>query len=69
MVKWWVPRVAIDAIRECAVLNGHGGYSEDLPHQAMLRDLSGFEWGDSTPQIQKSIIPRELLRGTPIPRR
>jgi cyclohexanecarboxyl-CoA dehydrogenase len=64
MVKWWAPRVAIDALRDCVVLNGHGGYSEDLPYQALLRDLSGFELGDGTPQIQKTIIAREMLRAS-----
>ncbi|WP_019808698.1 acyl-CoA dehydrogenase family protein [Saccharomonospora halophila] len=61
MVKWWVTDVAIKAIRDCIVLHGHSAYSEELPFQAMLRDVSGLEIGEGTPQIQKVVIGRSLL--------
>lgn len=60
MVKWWVPRVAFDAIQDCIVLHGHVAWSDEMPLQQMLRDVSGMQIGDGTPQIQKLVIAREL---------
>lgn len=61
MVKWWVPQLAMRAINDCVVLHGQVGWSEEMPLQQLLRDVSGFQIGDGTPQIQKLIIARELL--------
>ncbi|NNH70930.1 acyl-CoA dehydrogenase [Nocardia uniformis] len=61
MLKWWAPQVAFAAINDCVVLHGHVGWSEEMPLQAMLRDVSGYQIGDGTPQIQKLIIARELF--------
>jgi cyclohexanecarboxyl-CoA dehydrogenase len=61
MVKWWNPEVAFNAIKDCIILHGHMGWSDEMPLQAMLRDVSGTFIGDGTPQIQKLIIARELL--------
>ncbi|MEU6702067.1 acyl-CoA dehydrogenase family protein [Pseudonocardia sp. NPDC046786] len=61
MIKWWGPRTAVQAIHDCIVLHGHVAYSEDLPLQQMLRDVSGLEIGDGTPQIQKLIVAREIF--------
>jgi cyclohexanecarboxyl-CoA dehydrogenase len=60
MVKWWVPRLAFDAIQDCIVLHGHVGWSDELPLQQLLRDVSGMQIGDGTPQIQKLVIARQL---------
>lgn len=61
MLKWWAPRVAFAAIQEAVVLHGHLGWSEEMPLQALLRDVSGYQIGDGTPQIQKIIIARDVL--------
>jgi cyclohexanecarboxyl-CoA dehydrogenase len=61
MVKWWAPQVALKAIEECVVLNGHVGWSDELPLQAMRRDVSSLLIGDGTPQIQKLIIARDAF--------
>jgi cyclohexanecarboxyl-CoA dehydrogenase len=61
MVKWWATEVSLEAIRDCIVLHGHTGYSEELPLQAMLRDVAGLEIGEGTPQIQKLVIARSIL--------
>lgn len=61
MLKWWAPQVAFAAINDAVVLHGHIGWSEEMPLQAMLRDVSGAQIGDGTPQIQKLIIARELV--------
>jgi cyclohexanecarboxyl-CoA dehydrogenase len=60
MIKWWVPRLAFDAIQDCIVLHGHVAWSDELPLQQMLRDISGMQIGDGTPQIQKLVIARHL---------
>lgn len=61
MLKWWAPQVGFHAVQECIVLHGHLGYSEEMPLQALLRDVSGFQIGDGTPQIQKLIIARAAI--------
>lgn len=61
MVKWYATDVALEAIRTCIIAHGHTGYSEELPLQAMLRDVAGLEIGEGTPQIQKLVIARSLL--------
>lgn len=61
MLKWWAPQVGFKAVQECVVLHGHVGWSEEMPLQALLRDISGFQIGDGTPQIQKLIIARAAI--------
>jgi cyclohexanecarboxyl-CoA dehydrogenase len=61
MVKWWAPHVAVRAIEDCVVLHGHVGWSDEMPLQAMRRDVSALLIGDGTPQIQKLIIARETF--------
>lgn len=61
MLKWWAPKVAFAAIQEAIVLHGQVGWSDELPLQALLRDVSGYQIGDGTPQIQKLIIARDIL--------
>lgn len=61
MTKLMATDVSLRTIRDCIVLHGHLGYSEELPLQAMLRDISGLEIGEGTPQIQKVVISRALL--------
>lgn len=61
MLKWWAPQVGFNAVQECVVLHGHVGWSEEMPLQALLRDISGFQIGDGTPQIQKLIIARAAI--------
>jgi cyclohexanecarboxyl-CoA dehydrogenase len=61
MLKWWAPRVAFAAVQEAVVLHGQVGWSEELPLQALLRDVSGYQIGDGTPQIQKLIIARDVI--------
>ena len=32
-----------------------------MPLQSLLRDISGYQIGDGTPQIQKIIIARDVI--------
>ena len=61
MCKWWAPVVAFDVIKDCLLLHGHAGYSDDFPHQQRLRDVLGLQIGDGTAQIMKLIIAREKV--------
>ena len=67
MCKWWAPLVAYEAIQQCLLLHGHGGYSKDLPHQQRLRDVLGLQIGDGTAQIMKLIIARERAGRSAVP--
>ena len=57
MCKWWPPKLAYDAILQCLLMFGHGGYDRGLMEQR-LRDVLGFHIGDGTAQIMKTIIAR-----------
>jgi cyclohexanecarboxyl-CoA dehydrogenase len=61
MTKLYATEVSLQTIRDCIVAHGHSGFAEELPLQAMLRDVSGLEIGEGTPQIQKVVIGRALL--------
>jgi cyclohexanecarboxyl-CoA dehydrogenase len=61
MVKWWGPKVAVDAIHDCLLLHGHYGYTQDLPLEQRLRDVIGLEIGDGTAQVSKIVVTRELF--------
>ena len=57
MCKWWAPQLAYDTVHQCLLAFGHGGYDRGLMEQR-LRDVLGFEIGDGTAQIMKTIIAR-----------
>ena len=57
MCKWWAPKLALDAIHQCLLSFGHGGYDRG-PMEQRLRDVLGFQIGDGTAQIMKTIIAR-----------
>lgn len=61
MCKWIAPHVAVKAIHECLLLNGHYAYTKEMPIEQRLRDVMGLEIGDGTAQTQKIVIARELL--------
>lgn len=57
MCKWWAPKLAYDCIHQCLLMFGHGGYDRG-PMEQRLRDVLGFQIGDGTAQIMKTIIAR-----------
>jgi cyclohexanecarboxyl-CoA dehydrogenase len=57
MVKWWGPKLAYDTVHQCLLMFGHGGYDRGVMEQR-LRDVLGFQIGDGTAQIMKTIIAR-----------
>jgi len=57
MCKWWGPKMAYDVIHQCLLTFGHAGYDRGVMEQRM-RDVLGFQIGDGTAQIMKTIIAR-----------
>jgi len=57
MCKWWGPKLAYDVIHQCLLSFGNGGYDRG-PMEQRLRDVLGFQIGDGTAQIMKTIIAR-----------
>ena len=57
MCKWWAPKLAYDTIHQCLLMHGHAGYDRGLMEQR-LRDVLGFQIGDGTAQIMKTVIAR-----------
>jgi len=66
MCKWWAPRLAHDTVHQCLLLHGHGGYDRG-PMEQRLRDVLGFEIGDGTAQIMKSVIARRRVGRAAVP--
>ena len=58
MVKWYAPKMAVEAVHRCLRLHGHYGYSTELPHQQRLRDIIGWQIGDGSEEIMKMLIAR-----------
>lgn len=67
MCKWWGPQLAVEIIHDCILLNGHIGYSEDLPIEQRLRDVIGAEFADGTAEINKLNIAREIIGKIALP--
>jgi cyclohexanecarboxyl-CoA dehydrogenase len=67
MVKWWVPRLAVDTIHQCLLLHGHYGYTDELPFEQRLRDVIGLEIGDGTAEVMKLLVARELMGREHVP--
>ena len=61
MVKWWTPRLAVDAVHQALLTFGQLGYSEELPYGQRMRDIMGMEIGDGTAQVSKLVVARQLL--------
>ncbi len=66
MCKWWAPKLAYDCIHQCLLSFGHGGYDRGLMEQR-LRDVLGFQIGDGTAQIMKTVIARARAGRAAVP--
>jgi cyclohexanecarboxyl-CoA dehydrogenase len=66
MCKWWGPKLAYDTIHQCLLMHGHGGYDRGLMEQR-LRDVLGFQIGDGTAQIMKTIVARTRAGRAAVP--
>lgn len=66
MCKWWGPKLAYDAVHQCLLMFGHGGYDRG-PMEQRLRDILGFQIGDGTAQIMKTIVARAKAGRNAVP--
>ncbi|MBE0547154.1 MAG: cyclohexanecarboxyl-CoA dehydrogenase [Rubrivivax sp.] len=66
MCKWWAPKLAYETIHQCLLMHGHGGYDRG-PMEQRLRDVLGFQIGDGTAQIMKTIIARHRAGRAAVP--
>jgi cyclohexanecarboxyl-CoA dehydrogenase len=66
MCKWWAPKLAYDTLHQCLLSFGHGGYDRG-PMEQRLRDVLGFQIGDGTAQIMKTIIARSRAGRSAVP--
>ncbi|KGD99798.1 acyl-CoA dehydrogenase [Achromobacter sp. RTa] len=66
MCKWWGPKLAYDVVHQCLLTFGHGGYDRGVMEQR-LRDVLGFQIGDGTAQIMKTIIARTRAGRAAVP--
>ncbi len=66
MCKWWAPKLAYDCVHQCLLSFGHGGYDRG-PMEQRLRDVLGFQIGDGTAQIMKTIIARTRAGRAAVP--
>lgn len=66
MCKWWGPKLAYDVVHQCLLTFGHAGYDRGVMEQR-LRDVLGFQIGDGTAQIMKTIIARHKVGRKAVP--
>jgi cyclohexanecarboxyl-CoA dehydrogenase len=66
MCKWWAPKLAYDTVHQCLLMHGHAGYDRGLMEQR-LRDILGFQIGDGTAQIMKTVIARTRAGRAAVP--
>jgi cyclohexanecarboxyl-CoA dehydrogenase len=66
MCKWWAPKLAYDVVHECLLVLGHGGYDRGVMEQR-LRDVLGFQIGDGTAQIMKTVVARARVGRAAVP--
>jgi cyclohexanecarboxyl-CoA dehydrogenase len=66
MCKWWAPKLAYEAVHQCLLMHGHGGYDRG-PMEQRLRDILGFQIGDGTAQIMKTVIARHRAGRAAVP--
>ncbi|MEG1489957.1 cyclohexanecarboxyl-CoA dehydrogenase [Acinetobacter sp.] len=66
MCKWWGPKLAYNVVHQCLLTFGHAGYDRGVMEQRM-RDVLGFQIGDGTAQIMKTIIARHKAGRKAVP--
>ncbi|TFZ08802.1 cyclohexanecarboxyl-CoA dehydrogenase [Ramlibacter humi] len=66
MCKWWAPKLAYETVHQCLLSHGHGGYDRGVMEQR-LRDVLGFQIGDGTAQIMKTIVARARAGRNAVP--
>jgi cyclohexanecarboxyl-CoA dehydrogenase len=61
MCKWWGPEVALRAIQNSMLIQGHPAYCDDIPAAQQWIDVAGQQYGDGTKHIHKNLIARGII--------
>lgn len=61
MSKWYAAEVSFQIVKECTVLHGHYGFSQESNIGQRFADITGNIIADGTPQILKQVIARETF--------
>lgn len=61
MAKYLSPRVTFDTVKDCILLHGHLGYSEDYPLGKRMLDCLAWQIGDGTREIQEIVMVSGLI--------
>ena len=67
MCGWWCPRIAYEAIKHSLLIHGHMGYTDDLPLEGMLRDVTAFQIIGGSDAMMKLLIAYEAMGKMVIP--
>jgi cyclohexanecarboxyl-CoA dehydrogenase len=67
MCSWWCPKVGYDVIKDALLIHGHTGYTNDLPLERMLRDITAFRIIGGPDQLMKLIIASKTIGRTAVP--
>lgn len=67
MCRWWCPKLGYDVIKDALLIHGHTGYSDDLPLERMLRDITAFRIIGGSDQLMKLIIASKAIGRTAVP--
>lgn len=59
-------RIATKVTTQCAQVLGANGLSKGNPTERLMRDARAFEIFDGTPQIQRLLIARQIIRSGPM---
>jgi len=65
VAKLYASQAAVRACDAAVQIHGGYGYSRDFPVERYLRDVKLAEIGEGTSEIQKLVIAREVLKGSP----
>jgi alkylation response protein AidB-like acyl-CoA dehydrogenase len=65
VAKYYASQAAVRACDAAVQIHGGYGYARDFPVERYLRDVRLATIGEGTSEIQKLVIAREVLKGTP----
>ncbi len=61
MLRWYITRIALEALDVCIQVNGAAGYTDNVPHQRRYRWARAGLFGHGSQEIQKLVIAREIF--------
>jgi cyclohexanecarboxyl-CoA dehydrogenase len=67
MSSWWCPKIAYNVIKDALLIHGHTGYTDELPLERMLRDVTAFEIIGGSDQLMKLIIAYKAMGTIAVP--